>query len=68
MLSRLKKWAGNALTSVISVVTKLLILATFISLPILFGMFFIYLYSRDIAMCLMCIIGVYTFLHLNNSL
>jgi hypothetical protein len=50
------------------IINALLVAFSFLSLPILFGLFFYYLYQGQLYYCIICLAGIYTFIHLNQSL
>lgn len=68
MLYRIKKAWEKFMTFIIEKLKNLLTLATFFSFIVLFGLFFFFLYKEDAIMCLVCLAGIYTFVHLNKSL
>lgn len=68
MIFRIKELAKKILTALVSTVKKLLILSTLLSFVVLFILFFRYMYIGDPIMCLVCLAGIYTFIHLNEVL
>lgn len=68
MIAFVKRQIGKFITTVVSVVKKLLTLATFFSFAVLFVLFFLFMYKGDPVMCLVCLAGIYTFIHLNKVL
>lgn len=68
MIYHIKKWFTNFLTAVVSFVKRLLTLATLFSFAVLFVLFFVFMYQGLPFMCLVCLAGIYTFIHLNKVL
>lgn len=68
MISRIKELAKKLLTVLVSIVKKVLILSTLLSFVVLFILFFRYMCVGDPIMCLICLAGIYTFIHLNEVL
>lgn len=68
MFYSLKKKFSQAFESLIVNLGKFLTLLTFLSFFVLFFLFFMYLYAGNPIMCLVCIAGIYAFIHLNKVL
>lgn len=68
MISFIKNLIERVLTALVSFVKGALTFSTLISLAVLFVLFFIFLYQGDILLCLVCLAGIYTFIHLNKVL
>ena len=66
MFARLKRGAEKILTKLVSVVSKLTTLATFLTLPLLFIQFIVYMCKGNPVMCLVCLAGIYSLSHLNK--
>lgn len=68
MIAFIKRTAEKLLTFVVSTIKKLLTLFTLFSFAVLFALFFLYMYRGEEPMCLVCLAGIYTFVHLNKVL
>ena len=68
MMSRIKRLAESLLRGLVSLVKNLLTIFTLFSFAVLFVLFFMFMYEGDPIMCLMCLAGIYTFIHLNKVL
>lgn len=68
MIAFIKRKVDKAMTTAVSAVKKLLTLSTLFSLAVLFVLFFVFMYKGDPFMCLVCLAGIYTFIHLNKVL
>lgn len=68
MISSFKQIASKVLTAVVSFVKKFLTLLTLFSFAVLFSLFFTFMYKGEPLMCLVCLAGIYTFIHLNEVL
>ena len=68
MISFIKRITEKVVTAVVSFVRKILTLLTYFSFGFLFVKFFMYMFSGEPFMCLVCLAGIYTFIHLNKVL
>lgn len=68
MLTVLKQAVDKCMTAIVSFIKKVVILATFLSFAVLFGLFFYYLYKDLPVHSLVCLAGIYIFIHLNKNL
>ena len=68
MIAFIKRVVEKLITALVSTVKHLLTLATLFSFAVLFVLFFMYMYKGDPFMCLVCLAGIYTFIHLNKVL
>ena len=68
MIMLIKRVLETAMTALVLAVKRLLTLATLFSFAVLFGLFFVYLYNNEPLMCLVCLAGIYIFIHLNKVL
>lgn len=68
MIAFIKRAVDKFLTMLVNAVKKLLTLSTFFSFAVLFALFFVYMYRGEYVMCLVCLAGIYTFIHLNKVL
>lgn len=68
MIAFIKQGFNKLMTLVVSAVKKLLTLATLFSFAALFVLFFVYLLTGRPFEALVCLAGVYTFIHLNKVL
>lgn len=66
MILFIKKWYTKVMTTLVSYVKRLLTLATLFSFAVLFVLFFVFMYRGLSFMCLVCLAGIYTFIHLNK--
>lgn len=68
MIVFIKRVVEKVMTKLVDVTKKLLTLATLFSFAVLFVLFFVFMYQGDAIMCLVCLAGIYTFIHLNKVL
>ena len=68
MIYCIKKWFTKVMTTLVSCIKRLLTLATLFSFAVLFVLFFVFMYQGLPFMCLVCLAGIYTFIHLNKVL
>ncbi len=68
MISLIKRGAEKFITSLIDVVRNLLTLLTFFSFPVLFVLFFIYLFKGEVYSSALCVLGICAFAYLNKNL
>ena len=68
MLAFIKRAIDKGMTALVSAVKKLLTLSTLFSFAVLFVLFFVFMYQGNAFMCLVCLAGIYTFIHLNKVL
>lgn len=68
MITFIRRVVEKVMTTLVGVVKKLLTLATLFSFAVLFVLFFVFMYKGDPFMCLVCLAGIYTFVHLNRVL
>ena len=68
MIAFIKRVVDNFLTALVSIVKWSLTLVTMFSFAVLFVLFFMYMYKGNPFMCLVCLAGIYTFIHLNKVL
>lgn len=68
MIAFVKRVVDKVMTTVVSTVKKLLTLATLFSFAVLFVLFFVFMHQGNAFMCLVCLAGIYTFIHLNKVL
>lgn len=68
MIRLIKRFFEKRVTGLVSLVRKLLTLLTMFSFAVLFVLFFVYMYTGKPIMCLVCLAGIYTFVHLNKVL
>lgn len=68
MIARIKIMLQRAIAGLVSVVRTLLTIATMFSFAVLFVLFFIFMYQGEALMCLVCLAGIYAFIHLNKAL
>ena len=68
MIAFIKRVVEKIMTAFVGVVRKLLTLATYFSFAVLFVLFFMFMHQGDPVMCLVCLAGIYTFIHLNKVL
>ena len=68
MIAFIKRVVEKFMTSLVGVIKKLLTLSTLFSFAVLFVLFFVFMYKGEAFMCLVCLAGIYTFIHLNKVL
>ena len=68
MITFIKKTFDKFMTALVSTIKKLLTLFTLFSFAVLFVLFFIYLHNGEPFNALVCLAGIYTFIHLNKVL
>ena len=68
MISRLKQLFDKGMTALVSFIKTVLTLLTLFSFALLFVLFFIFMYKGQPFECLVCLAGIYTFIHLNKAL
>lgn len=68
MIYHIKKWFTKGMTTIVSCIKRSLTLATLFSFAVLFVLFFVFMYQGLPFMCLVCLAGIYTFIHLNKVL
>lgn len=68
MIAFFRKVFIKLMELVVSTVKKLTILVTLLSFPVLFVLFFIFLFQGKVIEALACLAGIYTFVHLNKVL
>lgn len=68
MIPFVKRVITKVMTFVVEYTKKLLILATLFSFVVLFVLFFVYLHRGSPFMCITCLAGIVTFIHLNKVL
>ena len=68
MIYCIKKWFTKVMTTLVSCIKRLLTLTTLFSFAVLFVLFFVFMYQGLPFMCLVCLAGIYTFIHLNKVL
>lgn len=68
MWSFLKRAFDKFMTWLVSAVKKVLTLFTLFSFAVLFVLFFVFLYRGESFNALVCLAGIYTFIHLNKVL
>lgn len=68
MIAFIKRAVEKIMVSLVGVTKKLLTLLTLFSFAVLFALFFLFMYRGEAIMCLVCLAGIYTFIHLNKVL
>ena len=68
MIAFIKRVVDKFITALVSIVKWSLTLVTMFSFAVLFVLFFMYMYKDNPFMCLVCLAGIYTFIHLNKVL
>lgn len=68
MIAFIKRVFNKFMTTVVSFVRKVLTLLTLFSFAVLFVFFFVYMYHGEPFNALVCLAGIYTFIHLNKVL
>ena len=68
MISKLKTLFEKGMTKLISIIKDVLTLFTLFSFAVLFVLFFMFMYKGQSFECLVCLAGIYTFIHLNKVL
>lgn len=68
MITRLKRMVDKFMTTLVSTIKKTLTLFTLFSFAVLFVLFFVFMCKGEAFMCLVCLAGIYTFIHLNKVL
>lgn len=68
MIAFMKRVFDKFMTAVVSTIKKILTLLTLFSFAVLFVLFFVYMYHGEPFNALVCLAGIYTFIHLNKVL
>lgn len=68
MIPRMKRLFERGMTALTSAIKNVLTLLTLFSFAVLFVLFFVFMYIGKPFECLVCLAGIYTFIHLNKVL